>query len=82
MTFAELANIDKMPHVKFLFARDPYERLISAWADKLISDVTQPTWQVSFFYLPICFPFKIKIHPPFLANISLFFFQEISKSCD
>ena len=53
MTFAELANIDKMPHVKFLFARDPYERLISAWADKLISEATQPTWQVSFFYLPI-----------------------------
>ena len=57
MTFAELANIDKMPHVKFLFARDPYERLISAWADKLISEATQPTWQVSFFLFTNLFSF-------------------------
>ena len=50
-TREELLNINNLPHLKFMFTRDPFERWISAWNNKLMTPISEKPilkiWKVS-----------------------------------
>ena len=46
----EVLMINEMPQVKFMFTRDPFERLLSAWHDKMTMMIPEyQQWKVEIY---------------------------------